>query len=194
MYGLKIVRRRLERWEATFPVGQRDDRLERGVRKLATLASPPPPRVVYARTEMALNSRLTARRFQKQSGCCLGCPGDDSIEHYASCGCYYTFARRYVVVRRPPCYPVALEEFAGLGSLCSSVDATDGRRGLVPEEYDALRACAVYALMRTHNAFRHGLATSVAAEAFRGFACEAVRGSPRLAGLSRRRFYVGDGQ
>ena len=48
-----------------------------------------------------------------------------------------------------------------------------------------MRAGAFYALYRTHNAIRHGASRELAARTYRGYAQEALRGYPTLAGFPR---------
>ena len=60
--AMRHVRRRLERWQIDLLPGHRVSRWLKGIHTLATLV---PPRVVFARVNVALNGWRTARRFQK---------------------------------------------------------------------------------------------------------------------------------
>ena len=70
----------------------------------------------------------------------------------------------------------ALAEFIGFS------DARAVHAHMEAAERAALKACSVYALLRTQYAVRNGLPP----EAFRGFAFEALRGCPRMAGIVRQ--------
>ena len=77
----------------------------------------------------------------------------------------------------PPSFEAALQAFLGLAS------REDHPDWISSDDYEVMRACAVYTLMRTHNAVRHGLTALAATRAFRGYAFELIRGStiPRFA-------------
>ena len=174
--ALVHIRRRLDRWQVPMLPGRRVDAWLRLAGNLSTLVA---PRVLAARARTAFNGWATSRRFQGNGRCCLDCGGADSIEHYSRCPCFHRLSRQ----RFGLCQPTpenALAEFVGL------IPAKTVNRRMAPDERAALRACAVYALMRTHGSVRAGLERSAGPEAFRGFAFEAVRGNQCAAGIVQR--------
>ena len=78
--AMRRVRRRLDRWQVPLLRGRRPDRFAKGLASLSRLA---PPRAAATQIRTAFNGWPTCRRFQGHGRCCLGCTGEDRIEHYA---------------------------------------------------------------------------------------------------------------
>ena len=77
-------RQKLSRWGLAVPIGTLSRRAPVIFTRLKMLA---PPRVVAAIFRTQWNGWCTARRFQQEGTCCLGCSQNarDCIEHYAAC-------------------------------------------------------------------------------------------------------------
>ena len=77
-------RQKLSRWGLAVPMGTLSRRAPVIFAKLKRLA---PPRVVAAVFRTQWNGWCTARRFQQEGKCCVGCYENarDCIAHYAAC-------------------------------------------------------------------------------------------------------------
>ena len=89
------MRRKLERWHLPgFP------RVTAAgvIRRLHDLRRLVPPRVQVAVLSIFYNRWATARRFQRDAAgkCCLGCGGDDAVEHYLRCRIARQFAATHL--------------------------------------------------------------------------------------------------
>ena len=77
------VEKKLQRWNIC---GIRRFYRDRFIRNIASLSKLVAPRVAAAVWGLAWNRWCTARRFQKQDKCYLGCgKGEEGIEHYMGC-------------------------------------------------------------------------------------------------------------
>ena len=101
------IRHKLARWKFQ---GMPRKLADAALRHLAQLATMAPPRVCAAVLSTMWNRWITARRFQREGSCVLGCStsAQDSIEHYACCpivrGCAATMLR---IELRPPPHAIA---------------------------------------------------------------------------------------
>ena len=169
--SLTAMRRSLDKWQIPALPGHRCLRLQRSLQVIATLM---PPRVLAAVLRANLNGWMTARRFQQQGRCLLGCQRlEDSVTHYGRCACYHSLCGRFLDLARPPAGH-ELEEFLLLGG-----ESTTEGRG----HAKALRALSVYALYRTHNAVRCAGSSGPCADLFRGYLREGVRGHAKASSL-----------
>ena len=175
----RALRRKLEKWRLDVPPGRRCQRLWRSLGAIKTLM---PPRVLAATLRANLNGWVTSRRFQKTGRCILGCPtADDSIQHYCHCHIFHDLCRRHLSLERPE-HAAALADF-----LLLSPSSRVLRVGVPPAggpQAAAMRALSVYALVRTHNARRHGgHPAGPPSDLFGGFVREGVRGHSQAMAL-----------
>ena len=91
---------RIQRWcldGAALRVARRILRRLQNIRRLV------PPRVSAAALSTLWNRWTTARRFQRQGLCVLGCQNqEDSVEHYSRCPTIRSFALNFVRLSIPP--------------------------------------------------------------------------------------------
>ena len=142
-----------------------------------------PPRVFATFLRTICNGWVTARRFQRQAGCILGCEvGSDSLEHYAICRRFHGLSGRYFGIHMTP-VERCLEDLLGIAPYMASLPAHLQGQG-ARESAVALRALAAYALYRVHCGVRHGtIAQQDVGDAFGEFGREGTRCCPRAASL-----------
>ena len=89
------IRHRIQRWQFPDPIGHV---ARRALRRLKSAFSLVTPRVAAVLLRTLFNGWCTARRFQEEGVCILGCCGEarDSIEHYSRCPVQVRFATRYL--------------------------------------------------------------------------------------------------
>ena len=144
------MRTKLMRWKLQGLPGHVAPRAHRGLCRLNGLVC---PRVVAAVWRTLFNGWTTARRFQAQGQCLLGCRGpfqEDSIEHYAHCGVVRNFKAKFLwdalsLHEADARSSDAKGEFITLGLNLSEVD----------DDALARRAILVYAVYCTVNNIRH---------------------------------------
>ena len=166
------ARARLDRWHSPTLPGHR---VHRWLSTLRATSAWLPPRVKACQLRTAFNGWLTSRRMQGNGKCIFGCRAEDSIEHYAFCQSFHHACARKLNLRKPP-PECCLDDFLGIAPHAAEPYQT-------PAMAAAARAIAVYALYRTHNAVRHGAASTASADLFIGFLREATRGHAKALGL-----------
>lgn len=128
---------KLSRW---FPSEEASLRAARACHVVNSIHKHVPPCVLFCLLNTWCNGWCTNRRFQIRSGrcsLCLGCTGDDSLEHYAVCPFQWdVFARKL----RQPMFPLSFSRFLVLEA--ASVEEM------------VFHACHVYAVRRAVNS-RH---------------------------------------
>ncbi len=102
------VRHRIQRWQFPDPIGHVT---RRALRRLQSAFSLVTPRVAAVLFRTLFNGWCTARRFQEEGSCILGCSGEaqDSIEHYSRCPVQVRFATEYLKI--PICFTGAPQAF-----------------------------------------------------------------------------------
>ena len=150
------MRQRIVRWNLCGPELRMG---RRAVNRLAQLRRLVPPRVSAAVLSTLWNRWCTARRFQRQGVCVLGCKcAEDSIEHYASCPmirCFgWTFLRLHWLPQEGLLHLLVLHgALSDDSSLCRAAILTYAawrttetlRRAAVPQHNDARRMLEQYA-------------------------------------------------
>ena len=135
VHVVRHLRRRLDRWAMPLLPGHR---VQRAIACMKCAATSCPPRVCAALLRTWCNGWVTARRMQRVGQCVLGCPGEDSIEHYARCRIFNDFGASKLQLEggnQMECF------------LCLHKE---------PPAIRKRRALALYSLYKLHGSIRHG--------------------------------------